>query len=402
MIATSEYWARLANYLLLYDQIVIPTGNLQILPVLRLMVGEAAFDELVRTRSIVFARFDQWFGYAGNGEGLVYFQISDGPNHPTSTPNIATAFFKPLDLAITDMLSASNLPSTAERKAEIKNLLLDNVVQLPTPVITEGLRDESYKDVLGSPHLRDFLSLRNSGRSLDALRDIRPDQMVVFNPHVPPEPNSSREIRAVLRVVFENFLLSIGGHVESTEITGDADTLNVLLAKGQRLGYSPEGNQAFAQIQKISGVPDLGAAFAAKQISPTQLLDLRNSKHAQALRDWFALGAPSATEEETVRRYIETIGKPGLVDSVPTKILRFATTAGLGAIEPITGAIASAADTFLLSKWFPGKSPRLFMKQAKVMLTNSPVIQPPLMRGRDRNKPCSCGSGKKFKKCCGR
>ena len=27
MIASSDFWARLANYVLLYDQIVIPTGN---------------------------------------------------------------------------------------------------------------------------------------------------------------------------------------------------------------------------------------------------------------------------------------------------------------------------------------------------------------------------------------
>ena len=273
---------------------------------------------------------------------------------------------------------------------------------LPTQSIADGLKEEAYKDVLGSPYLRDILALRNSGRSLDALHGIGPDQMTVFSPHVPPEANDSLEIRAVLRVAFENFLLSIGGHAEATEITGDDATLNILRAKGQRLGYSPEGNLAFAQIQKISGVPNLGAAFASKQLSPTQLLDLRHSKHAQALRDWFELGAPSSTEEETVRRYVETIGKPGLIDSLPAQLLRFATTTGLGAVEPITGAIASAVDTFLLSKWFPGRSPRLFMKQAKVMLANTPVIQAPLMRGRDRNAPCSCGSGKKFKKCCGR
>ena len=255
---------------------------------------------------------------------------------------------------------------------------------------------------MGSPYLREFLALRNSGRSLDTLLGIGPDQVTVFSPHVPLEPNDSHEIRSVLRVAFENFLLSLGSHAEVNEITGDDATLSILRAKGQRLGYAPEGNRAFAQIQKISGVPDLGLAFASKQISPTQLLDLRYSKHAQALRDWFALGAPSSTEEETVRRYVETIGKAGWVDSLPAKILRFATASGLGAVEPISGAIASAADSFLLSKWFPGKSPRLFLKQAKVMLANTPVIQPPMMRGRDRNAPCSCGSGKKYKKCCGR
>ena len=402
MVAASEYWARLANYLLLYDQLVIPTGNLQILPVLRLMLGESTFDELIRTKGIVLARFDQWFGYAGNGGGLIFYQIQDGPDRPSNIPNLGTAFFKPLDQAIADALSLTNPPSTIERRSEITNLLLDNVLHLPTQAIADGLKDEAYKDVLGSPYLRDFLALRNSDRSLDALLGIGPDQVTVFSPHVPPEPNDSLEIRAVLRVAFENFLLSVGGHAEVTEITGDDATLNILRAKGQRLGYSPEGNHAFTQIQKISGVPDLGAAFASRKLSSTQLMDLRHSKHAQALRDWFALGAPSSTEKETVRRYVETIGKPGLVDSLPSKLLRFATTTGLGAIEPISGAIASAADTFLLSKWFPGRSPRLFLKQAKVMLANTPVIQAPLMRGRDRNAPCSCGSGKKFKKCCGR
>ena len=29
MVASSKFWARLANYVLLYDQIVIPTGNLR-------------------------------------------------------------------------------------------------------------------------------------------------------------------------------------------------------------------------------------------------------------------------------------------------------------------------------------------------------------------------------------
>jgi hypothetical protein len=223
--------------------------------------------------------------------------------------------------------------------------------------------------------------------------------MMVFSPHVPPEPGDSPEIRAVLRVAFENLLLSTGGHAEATEITGDDATLSILRTKGHRLGYS---HHAFTQIQKISGVPDLGVAFASRKLSSTQLMDLRYSKHAKALRDWFALGAPSSTEEETVRRYVETIGQPGLVDSLPSKLLRFATTTGLGAIEPLSGAIASATDTFLLSKWFPGRSPRLFLKQAKVMLANTPAIQAPLMRGRDRNALCACGSGKKFKKCCSR
>jgi len=402
MYASSDFWARLANYILLYDQIVIPTGNLQVVAVLRLMLGEDAFDELLRTKVIVLARFDQWFGYLGNGAGLGFFQIHDGPNQSPNTPNLGTAFFKPLDRAIHDTLSVTNPPSLGERRTTLSNLLLDNVIQLPTQSFADNLRDETYRDVLGSPYLREFLALKNAGRSLDQLVGINPDQVVVFSPHVPPEPGDSIEIRSVLRVAFENFLLAVGGHIDATEITGDEATLSVLRAKGQRIGFAAEGNTAFTQIQKIAGVPDLGAAFAAKRLTPTQLLDLRSSRHAQSMRDWFAQGSPLDAAEERVARYVETVGKPSVLESLPAKLFRFATTTGVGALEPISGALVSAADTFLLSKWFPVQSPRLFLRQAKVVMGNTPVVQAPTMKGRDRNAPCSCGSGKKYKKCCGR
>ncbi|MFZ2450313.1 MAG: SEC-C domain-containing protein [Methylovulum miyakonense] len=402
MVNSSEYWAKLANYILLYDQIIIPTGNLQIISVLRFILGEDAFDDLIRNKVIVLVRFDQWFGYAGNGAGLCFFRVDDGPKRSKSLPNLGTSFFKPLDEAISQMFIATNPPSTLERKIQITNLLLDNIITLPTQKIANDLKEESYKDILNSAYLRDCLAIRNAGRSLDNLIGIKADNLMFFNPHVPSEPNDSIEIRAVLRVAFENFLLSIGGHVEVTEITGDDSTLNLLRAKGQRLGLAPEGTKAFTQLQQVNGVPNIGNAYATKQLSSDQLLDLRYSKNCQNLRDWFNQGSPSDNSEEILNRYVESIGKPSWIDSVPSKLLRFVTTVGLGTVEPISGALATAIDTFMLNKWFANKSPRLFMEQAKVMLTNSPVIQKPVMRGRDRNLRCNCGSGKKFKNCCGR
>lgn len=401
MVASPDYWATLANYVLLYDQIVIPTGNLQVLPVLRLILGEDAFSELIRTKVIVLARFDEWIGYAGHGAGLIFFQIEDGPDRPANTPNLGTAFFKPLDQAISGVLSATNPPSSPERRIEITNLILDNVVEIPRQAFVDGLKDETYKDILGSPYLQNFLALRNVGRSLDSLVGIRSNQITFFNPHVPLESNELLEIHSILRVAFENFLLCLGGYAGVTEITGDNSTLNIIRAKGQRLGYPPQGNNAFAQIQKIRGMPNLGAAFATKQLSAAQLLDLRYSKHCQAFRDHLAADAFITTADEALRSFVESIGKPSWMDALPVKILRFGTTTAIGAANPIAGVVASFVDTFLL-KLFPGRSPRLFLRQAKTMLANTQVIQPPLMRGRDRNSPCSCGSGKKFKHCHGR
>jgi hypothetical protein len=205
----------------------------------------------------------------------------------------------------------------------------------------------------------------------------------------------------VLRVGFENFLLKIGSSTEADEVTGDDTTLSILRAKGQRLGFALEGTKAFAHIQEISGVPDLGIAFAQKRISPMQLPELRSSKHCQALRDWFAQGSPVDGTEDTVRRYVDSLGKPSWIDNIPTKILRFAVTAGLGAAEPLVGAAASLVDSFLLGKWFPYKSPRLFLRRAKVLFEATPTVPKPRASGKNRNRPCPCGSGKKFKKCCG-
>lgn len=401
MVNGLAYWARLADYLLMYDQIVIPTGNLQILSVLRFMLGDDILLELLETRIIVLTRFDQWFGYIGTA-GVIFFKVGDGPENMRAVPNLVTSHFLPLDQAIDAAFITMNPPSTLEIRSKYKTLLLDRTTQLATESLLEGVRAEAYRDIQDSPYLQTMLSIRNGGRSIDNLRGSKADTVTVFNPHVPPEKNDSPEIRAVLRVVFENFLLGVGSKAEVSELTGDASTLSILQAKGQRLGYSPHGRSAFAQIQQVSGVPDLGLAFASKQLNARQIVDLRQSKHAQAFRDWLAAGNPASTAQDTLQRYVESVGKPSLVESLPAKLLRFATTTAWGTLEPVSGGVVAAADSFLLSKWFPGRSPRLFMRQAKVVVTNSPVIMAPHQKGRDRNAPCSCSSGKKYKQCCGK
>lgn len=400
MVSTPDYWARLADYLLLYDQIVIPTGNLQILSVLRFMLGDEVFFQLAEAKCIVMARFDQWFSYVGGG-GVGFYRVSSDPAAQNRGPNLAHSHFQPLDQAIDSALIALNPPTTRERRIRLKNLLLDNVISLPTESILTGAKQEAYRDILDSPYLREFLSIRNQGGTIENLVGGKPDTFHIFNPHVPTENSDVPEIRAVLRVVFENFLLGVGGHTQVSDLTGDSATLSVLQAKGQRIGFSPHGRQAFAQLQRVASVPDLGVAFAAKQISAMQIMDLRASKHTQALRDWLSAGSPAATAEETVRRYVETIGKPSVLEALPAKALRFAVTTTWGALEPLSGAIAAFADTFLLRKWYPGKNPRLFMRQAKVILANTPIVGSTNIKGRNRNAPCSCGSGRRYKQCCG-
>jgi len=401
MVSDPAYWSRVADYLLMYDQIVIPTGNFQILAVLRFMLGDDILLELLETRTIVFSRFDQWFGYVGT-RGVALFTLEQGAENRRPIPSIAHSFFTPTDEAIDSAFAAMNPSSTPVIRLRYKRLLLENTVQLDTKTLLDEARVEAYRDIRESVYLQALLSVRNGGRAIENLVGSKTDAVNVCSPHAAPGKSDQPEINTVLQVVFENFLLGLGGSAEVSELTGDSSTLSVLNAKGQRLGFAPLGRAAFAKIQQISGVPDIGLAFADKRFNARQILDLRSSNHAQSFRNWFAVGSPSATADETLRRYVESVGKPSLVESIPVKVIRFAATTAWGALEPVTAGLASAADTFLLSKWFPGNSPRLFMRQAKVVATNTPVINAPLQKGRDRNAPCSCGSGRKYKQCCGK
>lgn len=119
------------------------------------MLGEDVFEELIHSKGIVLARFDQWIGYAGNGAGLVFYQIHDDPKNPNPAPNLGKSYFEPLDKAICDTLTLTNPPSSPERKSELTKLLLDNVITLPMHAIVEDLIDEAYNDILNSPYLRD-------------------------------------------------------------------------------------------------------------------------------------------------------------------------------------------------------------------------------------------------------
>lgn len=405
MLQSPAFRSNLANYILLYDQIFIPTGNLQILPVLRNIFGEQIFDELIKSNIIVLARYNKWFSYIGNGGGLRFFE-SFGDPKTGKTPNLFHSYFSPLDEAIDTAIKTTTPGSSSSRASELRNLLLDKIVPIGNQIEMDSFRDETYKDILGSPYLRNFLSIRNEGRSLDSLKGINANQVRMYSPHTVPEKRESPEIWSVLHAAFENYVLGLSTDIEVEEIAGDGSTLALIKAKGQRVGLDLEGKNAFSRIQEISGIPDIGDAFSKGSFTPDQLLDLRESKHSQAFRDWFCSERPSETAQQIVERYVDSIGKPGLIDSLPIKTLRFGVTTGTGLLDPVTGMICSAVDSFLLSKWFPGKSPKLFIKHAKAVTTrsdaDSPRIQKPKMSGRDRNRPCSCGSGKKFKKCCGR
>lgn len=398
MVAASDHWARLANYLLTYDQVIIPTGNFHVVAVLRRMLGEDIFDELLKTKAIVFARFDEWIGYTG-GQGLIVFKVSPDPTTPPDG-RLATSFFRPVEEAIYTALDGTFPRNTWPRRKELHGLILGNVVTLPRSSIFEGLDKETYADIQESSILRDQMAIRNSGRPLSNLKGSSNDTITIFNPHFPNPDKRRIEVWTVLRVAFENFLLRMTREVGATDLTGDADTLSVIRAKGQRVGLPSEGAKAFARIQSIEGVPNLGQAFATKLLTADDLLRLRYSPNGEAFRNWFAANGPAATADEVVRRFVEDLNKPSWLNSLPARALRLALTTGVGILDPTAGIAASVADLGISE--IHSKSPsRLFLEDAKVLVLQKERVERPASTTQRRNQPCYCGSGKKYKHCHG-
>lgn len=399
MVNSRSHRAALANYLILYDQIVIPTGNFQILPVLRLILGEDIFSELISRKIIVLARYDQWFGYHGSGEGLSPFSIS-APEERDRPHDLGLAYFRSAELAINAAIKSTRPETSGPQVAALNELLISNTLELELSKVAKNLREVTHADINGSPYLRVMLGLGKANFA-GKVRGSQKNSITVYNPHLPfAGTKAERSIQAVLRVAFENFVLSLAAATEASEIAGDVDTLSVIRAKGQRRGMTLSQCKAFSKMQQISSVPDIGEAFAIGELSPRRLLDLRDAKKTQELRKWF--DSNSTDEQDIVEAYVASLGEKSFVERLPFKSLRFAVTTTLGAFEPISGTALGFIDNFLVSKWGQQKSPKLFMKSAKSLIDGirrSPQIDAPI-QGIGRNSPCHCGSGKKYKKCC--
>lgn len=86
-------------------------------------------------------------------------------------------------------------------------------------------------------------------------------------------------------------------------------------------------------------------------------------------RDWVHGVNP---DEKIANAYLNELTSQAWVNKGPTKVLRYVLSTAVGAIEPISGAVFSAADTFILEKFAGGWHPSHFVnKQLKPFVSSS-------------------------------
>ena len=391
------------NRLLLYDRIVIPTGNFVVLPVLRLWLGDRAVARLLREKVVVLARYDSWFSYMGNGRGLQFFKILPGDTPETKEHNIYTVNFAPIEEAVDKILEVGNPRVSDFEKPGLRKLLLDSAVPISLSQYQDHLKHETYTDILKSRDLRNFFAIRN--KHLDHLHGVNPDQVVAADFHHPRLGLEDKpELAAVLRIALENLILTLAADL-GCSIQGDLDSKAVLKAKGQRVGLADAQLDGFLSVSDLHDLPDVGHLFAAEELSFDALMTIREHRTTTDLRKWVHSLDP-VIREDVVKAYISSLREKAPVERLPAKTLRFLATTALGAIPVIgtaTGALASFVDSFLIQKMFPGKLPGVLLDGFRTVVlqeTQKHPIRP--MKGNQRNEPCPCGTGRKFKKCCGR
>lgn len=407
LLLSKSHKAEFINQLILYDQIFIPTSNLAIIPVLRNWLGENFFDLFVKENIIVLIRHDHWISYVGNGGGLGFHQILPGDNKEDI--NIALAAHLPLEKVLPSIIANTTPSSSPQRFSQLESLLSEKIISIPIENYKQNLRHETYTDIIKSKFLRSFFLLKHpNGTSLDRLSGIKPNQVVVYCPHLPANQYNNPEIRTVLDIAFQNFILILGSELHVTDIQATDTTLNVCKAKGERFSFDEERLNQFLSIFKVEGIPSIGDAFVSGIIEIPDVIRIRESKQTLKFRTWLEKNLQD-NPTEILQEYIDSLNQFSWLKSIPVNFFKIGVQTTIDWVakqfgDPgFTSTIFSIADSFLFEKWANTSSPRLFINEVKNIILSKEQQSPSIpIPSRLRNKLCTCGSGKKFKKCCGK
>lgn len=351
---------RFGERLLLYDEIVVPTGNFGIIPVLRLWLGDKVFVSLVEKKILSFLKYTGWVAYVGNGGGVQFFNML--PNEKMGE-TFGYTFFRNPETALDYVLQNTKSPSPCEDKKKIKKLILKNTVEVElSRDIADKIRHETYMDIMNSPALRDFLFFRNPELTeikLNRLIGVNPDQIRVYDFHRPHE-NPRDDISIILNVAEQNILLFFMSQIDNSDIFTNETAEKVLASKMQRLSRDDKATNNFTRILDINNVPDLSNIISNNGLSFEQLIKIRQKDDAKYFREWLQSESINS-QEDIIKAYVGAISKPSAADKLPTRTIRFIIPNLVGLLNAAGGLVVSAVDSFLLPKLINHKNPKIFI-----------------------------------------
>ncbi len=353
--------AHFAAQLLMYDQIVIPTKDFGIVPILINWMGKKSFTAALQAKSIGFIRPDSIIGYPGSGIGISTYTLHSGPGKPLNL--LQTAMFGPIESGPEIQLKVCCPSITQRERSKLVDLILKSSKQfnIESKFFKKNIRDESHNDILQNKVLLQSIAKmerkHSSKINLDRLSGIKDDQINVLGVGKP----LSSGIDIVLRVAEINLELVMAHMYDQADISTSVGADKILANKLGRIDGIMDVLGQFQKLLELNNIPDIQPIVAAGDLTIEDIWSLRQKRPAKKFRKWLRL-AQSENARDLEKAYVSALGNNSIFDSAPMKVLRFITTSVAG-IEPAAGLAFGAADSFIFDKMAGGYSPRQFLDE---------------------------------------
>lgn len=366
---SGENEAHLATQLLLYDRIMIPTYDFGILPILLSWMGRPLFEGVLRAKAIAFIKVSKVIGYQSNGSGVSEFVFSDSDSKPF--PWWLAAVFRSLEDSIELQIDNACSDYTKNDKNSLSDLIIENSREfnLEKEDFISKVRNEAYADVIQTPELHKYLL----DHEPEGIREIRPEMLsgldakkTEMKVRFLDSNQIGNNIDLVLRVAGLNFEILLGQSIENSNLCTSMGSDKLLQQKLLRSGVSPELIEQFMCLLDLNNIPDFQSAIDKGEVGLADIWNIRQQRESEDFRKWLRNANP-ADSRELEKAFVAALGNKSLYSSLPSRILRFALTTGVGAVEPITGTLAGLTDSFFLEKWLEGYSPNLFLDKLRAL-----------------------------------
>lgn len=359
----------LAEKLLLYDTLVIPTHDCGIIPVLIVWLGPSLFEELLDEGAIQFCRLQSFVAYSRGG-GLFMCRIEPSTEEEKSK----SVFWGPTNQAVEFQIRHAAPFIKKNYRTKIIEKVLKQTIEAPLGDFPKVIMKETYSDVQHDPVLQDFFNRKQKKVDLARLPGVKPKTLRILGQKPP-----SDEVEFLLRLGEINLELALASNLKCLSVTTDPLAQRLIASKIRRNLHNLPKNQLqdlqehFCKILKLNKLPDIPSAVANEEIDFETIIKLRRSSKGQQFRRWLAsLNVQDPNEIEAL--YVEELIKKHWSQSWRVKTIRFIITAGLDTLLAKAGIplpITSALDSFILDQFLRGYSPQLFLDKLRNLLVET-------------------------------
>lgn len=352
----------LANQLLLYEKIVIPTKDFGIVPIFVNWFGLKIFLKALNSDAFHFLHLNSLLGYAGNGNGIIGFAMSQGES--LNWAWWQDAMWREMDIAIEQQLRNMCPSISRKERASIISKIISKSrnFEYENEFFMKNIVQESYTDIINSKALSNFIKenskLTKGNIDLTRLEGIDPNQMKVSHTEGIKEP-----LDLVLRVAEINMEI-VMGNLSSADLLTSPGAELLLKDKLKRAGIESKYLDGFLRLLELNKIPDINKAISSGSLSLLDIFKLREKRMSRKFRRWLREADPKdARDLEKI--YVESLANKTLVNSLPLKIFRFTITSVAGALHPAAGLGTGIVDSFFVDKWLSGYSPKLFLDELR-------------------------------------